>query len=386
MLREGLSHCFLPKWGCYNSNDQRMATTGNKKRTGKDFDLEHFFDLSPDLLCIAGYDGYFKKINPAVSKLLGYTNEELLAKPIHEFIYHEDRDITATLRDELLNDIPLLNFENRYVAKSGEIVWLHWTSMPISNDKVVFAIAKNITAKKKQEADRNLLLTNLTKLNDDLKQLAYMTSHDLRTPVGNLLSVFSLLDVSKIQDEETLEFIGILKTTTDSLKNTLNSYVDALVEKNRSDVNVEELDLNGCLNAVLQSMQSIIKNSNAVITADFSKVKTVMFNKAYLESIFLNLISNSIKYAKPNSVPVISITSKRHTRGTQLIFADEGLGFDLKKVKGKIFGFNQKFHENADSKGIGLYLVYNHITSLGGSISIKSKVNEGTKFTLSFKK
>ena len=312
-----------------------MATTGNKKRTDKDFNLEHFFDLSPDLLCIAGYDGYFKKINPAVSKLLGYTNEELLAKPIHEFIYHEDRDITASLRDKLLNDIPLLNFENRYVAKSGEIVWLHWTSMPISDDKVVFAIAKNITAKKKQEADRNLLLTNLTKLNDDLKQLAYMTSHDLRTPVGNLLSVFSLLDVSKIEDEETLEFIGILKTTTNSLKNTLNSYVDALVEKNRSDINVEELDLNGCLNAVLQSMQSIIKNSNAAITADFSKVKTVMFNKAYLESIFLNLISNSIKYAKPNSVPVVSITSKRHSRGTQLIFSDEGVGFDLNKVKEK---------------------------------------------------
>ena len=363
-----------------------MATTGNKKGSDENFNIERFFDLSPDLLCIAGYDGYFKKINPAVSKLLGYTNEELLAKPIHEFIYHEDRDITARLRNNLLDDIPLLNFENRYVAKSGEIIWLHWTSMPISSDKVVFAIAKNITDKKKQEADRNLLLTNLTKLNDDLKQLAYMTSHDLRTPVGNLLSVFTLLDVSKIQDEETLEFIGILKTTTDSLKNTLNSYVDALIDKNRSNVNVEELDFNSCLSTVLESMRLIIKNSKAVITADFSKVKTVIFNKAYLESIFLNLITNSIKYAKPDSVPTISITAKKHARGTQLIFADKGMGLDLKKVKGKIFGFNQKFHENADSKGIGLYLVYNHITSLGGSISIKSKVNEGTKFTISFKK
>jgi PAS domain S-box-containing protein len=78
--------------------------------------------LSPDLLCIAGYDGYFKRINLSVSKLLGYTNQELLAKPIHEFIHPEDKHITATHRKRLINDIPLLNFENRYVTKSGETV------------------------------------------------------------------------------------------------------------------------------------------------------------------------------------------------------------------------------------------------------------------------
>jgi PAS domain S-box-containing protein len=63
--------------------------------------FKHFFDLSPDLLCIAGFDGYFKKINPAVYKLLGYTEEKLKSKPISEFIYSKDRNITATVRGEL---------------------------------------------------------------------------------------------------------------------------------------------------------------------------------------------------------------------------------------------------------------------------------------------
>jgi PAS domain S-box-containing protein len=197
---------------------KRMKTKVAGKISEKALNFELFFDLSPDMLCIAGFDGYFKRINPAVSKLLGYTNEELFSKPIHEFIHPEDRHVTSKHRENLLNDVPLLDFENRYVTKSGETVWLHWTSMPIDSEKIVFAIAKNITYRKKLEEDRNLLLTNLTQLNSDLKQLAFMTSHDLRTPVGNLLSVFSLLDISKIQDEETLEFINILKTTTDSLK------------------------------------------------------------------------------------------------------------------------------------------------------------------------
>ncbi|HEY2582886.1 MAG TPA: ATP-binding protein [Mucilaginibacter sp.] len=116
-------------------------------------------------------------------------------------------------------------------------------------------------------------------------------------------------------------------------------------------------------------------------------VKTIKFNRYYRESVFLNLITNSIKYSKPDSYPDITIYSKRVNGVNQLIFADKGQGFDMGDVKDKIFGFHQKFHDrpDSDSKGIGLYLIYNHITSLGGSIAVKSRVNEGAEFTISFK-
>jgi PAS domain S-box-containing protein len=349
------------------------------------FNPELFFELSPDLLCIAGYDGYFKRINPAVSKLLGYTESELLAKPINQFVYHEDQELTAKGRHNLTKDIPLLNFENRYVCKNGEIVWLSWTSMPLEAEQLVYAIAKNITHKKKMEDDRNALISGLTKINNDLKQLNYTASHDLRTPVGNLLSVFSLMDVSKIQDTETLEFIEIMKTATDNLKNTLNNYVDALIQKEELLIQVEEIELSDVLAVVLKSLSLLIKSSRATVHIDFSRVSKINFNRAFLESIFLNLITNSIKYARPGFVPDISICSKRTNGINQLVFADMGVGFDMDKVKDKIFGFHQKFHETADSKGIGLYLVHNHITSLGGKIEIKSKPNEGAEFTILFK-
>src|ERR1700710_1012828 len=91
------------------------------------FNLELFFELSPDLLCVAGYDGYFKKINPTVSKTLGYTDEELFARPIDSFVHPEDRVITSKKRGKIIEDNALLNFDNRYITKSGEIVWLSWT-------------------------------------------------------------------------------------------------------------------------------------------------------------------------------------------------------------------------------------------------------------------
>lgn len=285
----------------------------------------------------------------------------------------------------MLKSVPLLNFENRYLTKSGEIVWLSWTSIPLDDKQLVYAIAKNITHKKKMEEERNLLLTNLTKINSDLKQLTYTTSHDLRSPVNNLLSVFGLLDLSKIEDEETLELIAVLKSTTLGLKNTLNDYVEVLSQKDRLEAQLEAFDLSLCLQNVLKSINSLIQDSETTFEVDFSAAERIIFNKAFMESIFLNLITNSIKYARPGCLPVISIHTRVEDGVVKLVFADNCLGFDMDKVKHKIFGLNQKFHDHDDSKGIGLYLVYNHITSLGGTIEVASELNVGTTFTITFK-
>ena len=350
--------------------------------------FEKFFDLAPDLLCVAGYDGYLKRVNPAVSKLLGYTNEELLSKPIDEFVYHTDQKSTSAARKELRKKVSLFNFENRYVTKSGAIVWLLWTSLPIDSDQVVYAIAKNITYKKELEEERNIHIAELTKINHEFKQLTYSTAHDIKSPVNNMLTVFELLDLSKITDSETLEFISILKSSTEGLKQMLNEYIAVLNKKNAINSHIKELDLKATLDEVLRSINSIINNSNAIINVDFSELDTINFNKGYLKSIFLNLLTNAIKYSKPDSVPIVSIYSKIVNGNKQLIISDNGIGFDMDKVKNKIFGLHQKFNNNnnnIDSHGIGLYLVYNHITSLGGQIAVESKKNEGAKFIITFK-
>lgn len=200
-----------------------------------------------------------------------------------------------------------------------------------------------------------------------------------------MLSVFNLLDVSKIDHPETLVFINILKSSAETLKQTLNVYVDVLGEKETLNEQIEVLNFNKSLSSVKQSVKSLIKTSGTTFKIDFSAFDRISFNKIYLESIFLNLITNSIKYARPDRPAVISIYSKLLNGSKQLIISDNGLGFDMEKVKGRIFGFQQKFHNHIDSKGIGLYLVYSHITGLGGHISVESQVNEGTTFTITFK-
>lgn len=351
----------------------------------EDFQYERFFDLTPDLLCIAGFDGYFKRVNPAVPQLLGYSFEELYSCPINSFIYEEDRDITSRVRQELTKAKTLHNFENRYVTKSGEIVWLSWTSLPLESDKLVFAIAKNITHKKRLEAERNALLANLTETNKDLKRLTFTASHDLRSPVNNLVSLFSLIDNSKISDQETLELIEVVKLTGDKLKQTMNKYVDVLSNKHVAHNKLAEVSFQESLDYVHQSISVLITVSKADIRSDFSELSAVKFNKAYMDSIFLNLITNSIKYARPDDVPMISITSKKNGSSKRVIFTDNGRGFDMEKVNDKIFGLHQTFHDYTDSKGIGLYLVHNHVSSLGGKIQVESIIDKGTTFTITFR-
>lgn len=117
------------------------------------FDYEYFVELSPDLICVAGYDGYFKKVNAAVATTLGYSIDELLAKPINTFVHPEDRELTSRKRKEIHKGKALMQFQNRYITKDGNVVRLFWSSIRIEKDQVVFAIAKNITSFREEEDD-----------------------------------------------------------------------------------------------------------------------------------------------------------------------------------------------------------------------------------------
>jgi PAS domain S-box-containing protein len=113
--------------------------------------LSDFFELTPDLVWLAGKDGYLKKANPAVFKKLGYSEAELYARPITAFMHPDDIEKTLLNRFKLFRGEVLHNFYNRYITKAGDIVWLEWTSVYIAGKETVLAIAKDITARKKIE-------------------------------------------------------------------------------------------------------------------------------------------------------------------------------------------------------------------------------------------
>jgi PAS domain S-box-containing protein len=129
--------------------NEQIGIELQQKKT--DFELNQFFELVPDLMCIAGIDGYFKKINPAFKKLLGYTERELLEKPISYFVHPDDVSATQEIIKVIAKGEPAINFENRYRCKNGSYVWLAWNTTPSLREGIMYATAKNITELKKSK-------------------------------------------------------------------------------------------------------------------------------------------------------------------------------------------------------------------------------------------
>ncbi|HEV8131619.1 MAG TPA: GAF domain-containing protein [Acidobacteriota bacterium] len=123
-----------------------------KRRIEED---ELFFRVSLDMFCIAGFDGYFKRLNPAWEKTLGFTTDELLSKPYLEFVHPEDRESTMDAEDDLSSGDIVISFENRYRCKDGSYKWLLWNSIPVRQSQLIYGDARDITHHKQIERRRN---------------------------------------------------------------------------------------------------------------------------------------------------------------------------------------------------------------------------------------
>ena len=343
-----------------------------------------FFEYSPDLLCIASYDGYFKKINPSVSKVLGYSEQELYTTKIMDFVHPEDRAGTIAHRTEIIKDQSnSKNFQNRYIKKDGSYVWLSWTSIVYHEFECVFAIAKDITQQKELEKERNDLVNDLLSANKRLAHFAKVASHDLRAPIINIISLFDFIEEDKITNEDSLNVINLIKKSTLRVQETLEKYISDITEV---DITKEKKlqDIEKITRTIIDSISESIKNSHAVISTDFKSFNKILFKNNYLESIIQNLITNAVKYASPERPLNLKIYTQIENGIKQLIVSDNGLGMDMFLVKDKIFKMNQTFHQHKESKGVGLFLVKSQLEEMNASISVESQVNVGTKFIISF--
>lgn len=213
----------------------------------------------------------------------------------------------------------------------------------------------------------------------------YTAAHDLRSPVNNLISLVNLIDLDKVMDTETQEILAMIRVCSNSLIETMNSQIDAFKEIDTAQRQLSRTDLMEVIHKVQHSIGSLIKQSGTQFHIDFSALPVVWFKPQALESVFLNLITNSIKYCKSGVDPIITLHSAIEDGKHILRYRDNGIGFDMAKMGHQLFKLNQGHHGGSNSKGVGLYLVHQKVSDNGGSIEVDSKVNQGTTFTITFK-
>jgi PAS domain S-box-containing protein len=280
------------------------------------------------------------------------------------------------------------NLELKYQVGENDFRWIESTLYNLLDEPSVKAVVLNyrdITSRKHEEEQRLTLIEELLQSNADLKQFGFITTHNLRAPLTNLLAIVELLNLNKIQDESTKELLKAFKTATFQLNDTLNDLIKVLFIKQNIHIALNQVEFQTVLEKNLHDLSTLINSSEIKIETDFSDAPSILFDANYLESILWNLLSNSIKFASSDRKLHIKIVTRKEKEFVVLEFTDNGIGMDMERVKDRIFGLYQRFHERTDSKGIGLYLINSQVTALGGKISVHSKVNEGTTFYITFK-
>ena len=192
---------------------------------------------------------------------------------------------------------------------------------------------------------------------------------------------------SEEDEDEQRNLITMLNAASESLNETV-LHLNEVVEVKAGALNkLKDINLYKTILNVEKNLSGLLKDKKTKCVIDVPKHTTIKGIPAYVDSIFLNLFTNSIKYSALDRSPILIIKAIETDENKVMVtFSDNGLGIDLKRHGKKLFGMYKTFHRNKDAKGIGLFITKNQIEAMNGSIAVNSTVNVGTKFTLFFDK
>ncbi|MFP6882721.1 MAG: PAS domain-containing protein, partial [Roseibacillus sp.] len=348
--------------------------------------LNAFFQLSLDLLCIAGSDGYFKRINPACTETLGYCEEELLTDPFLDFVHPDDQEATIGAMEQLAGGHEVTRFENRYRHKDGHYLWLEW-SAAASGDKLIYALARDVTQRRAKEVEIHDAKMAAEAANRAKSEFLANMSHEVRTPMNAIIGMSELLLNTKLTPRQA-EYQRLVLDSAESLLGVMNDVLDfSKIEAGRMELDPQDFDLRESIFDTLSTLENRARQRGLKLSHWIAPEVPVRVraDQGRLRQVLMNLVGNAIKFTEEGEISVkVDLKSDQGSEAMLRVeVRDTGVGVPLDKLKSIFEPFTQAEGSTArkyGGTGLGLSICRKIVALLDGEIWIESEEGHGSTF------
>jgi hypothetical protein len=299
---------------------------------------------------------------------------------------HKD-DIEGFRNSFLKSAESLTEWDREFRIISGDDVkWFRGSSLPerkADNSIVWYGYIQDINESKIKNDALNRLVEITADQNQRLLNFAYIISHNIRSHTSNISSLLNIWQLAADESEQEL-YLSMLHQSMEKLEETIFNLNQIITIQREVNLPRVSLSLKKEVERAVMSVSSDISKFGAQIDILIPNEITVSVVPAYLDSILINLITNTLKYRSNDRALIVKMSAIRQGKNVLLQVADNGRGIDLERYANKVFGLYKTFHGNEDARGVGLFLVKNQIESMRGRIELDSTFGEGSTFKVFF--
>jgi PAS domain S-box-containing protein len=341
--------------------------------------LRRILDSITDAYYTLDAEWRLTEVNHAFEAMTGLRRQDILGQTLWEvFPAAKELKIYAEFRRAVAGKVTA-HFEEFFPPLDA---WFEMSAYPFGDGLMVYS--RPITARKQAEAEQTKLIAELSAKNRDLEQFAFITSHNLRAPVANLLGLIDLYNEADPGDPTNGVMIEQMGQATGKLDEIIRDLNDLLAVRKQVLQPPETMRFAEVFESIRQSLHLQLQGAGALLETHF-EAESVQAVRSYAQSILFNLLSNALKYRSPDRTLRVRIGTRREDGYVRLSVADNGLGIDLEKHGPKLFGLYRRFHTHVEGKGLGLHLIKTQIEALGGKVTVESREGAGTTFNIYFK-